>query len=309
MMKRAKLEHINPFPGLRPFEQEEDYLFFGREEQTDALLERLRKTRFLAVVGASGSGKSSLVRAGLLPALDGGFMLEHGSSWKVALFRPGSHPIRSMAESLAKHQVLGPNDEELAAYQSIIFESTLKRGALGLVELFRQVDVESTDNLLIVVDQFEELFRFQDLFQSQQMSDEAAAFVKLLLEASGTDKRIFVVLTMRSDFLGDCSKFRGLPERINDSQFLVPRMTRVQRQSAIEGPVAVGGSKVSRRLVQRLLNDLGDNPDQLPILQHALMRTWNNWLEDDGEEPIDISHYEAIGGMAEALSMHGDEIF
>jgi hypothetical protein len=119
-----------------------------------------------------------------------------------------------------------------------------------------------------------------------------------------------VVLTMRSDFLGDCAQFRDLPETLNDSQYLIPRLTREQLRSANAGPVAVGGATIAPRLVNRLLNDTGDNPDQLPILQHALMRTWDYW-EDQGqpERAIDLEHYEAIGGMSAALSRHADQIY
>jgi predicted Zn-dependent protease with MMP-like domain len=93
---------------------------------------------------------------------------------------------------------------------------------------------------------------------------------------------------------------------MNDSQYLIPRLTRDQLQAAITGPVGVGNAQITPRLVNRLLNDVGDNPDQLPILQHALMRTWN--YHKIGE-PIDLQHYEAIGGMDKALSQHADEIY
>lgn len=96
MIAATEIEILNPFPGLRPFEPEEDYLFFGREQQTDELL---RRTRFLAVVGGSGSGKSSLVRAGLVPSLYGGFMARAGSIWRTAIFRPGDQPLRNLAEA------------------------------------------------------------------------------------------------------------------------------------------------------------------------------------------------------------------
>jgi hypothetical protein len=135
--------------------------------------------------------------------------------------------------------------------------------------------------------------------------------VKLLLEAAKQSQTaIYVVLTMRSDYLGDCAQFRDLPEAINDGQYLIPRMTRGERREAITGPVAVGGAQMTPRLVNRLLNDVGDNPDQLPILQHALMRTWDYWAQHhkDGE-PIDVPHYEAIGGMEQALSLHADEAY
>ncbi|HIK45306.1 MAG TPA: hypothetical protein IGR64_10525 [Leptolyngbyaceae cyanobacterium M65_K2018_010] len=306
----------NPFPGLRPFELDEEHLFFGREGQADELLRRLHRTRFLAVVGTSGSGKSSLVRAGLLPSLYSGFLPNASSGWRVAMLRPGSAPMANLAAALNAPDVFGvdPASDD-AIIRTALTESTLRRGALGLVEVTQQARMEPYENLLVVVDQFEELFRFKEQAQQSnrnlEAEDEAAAFVKLLLGAVGQQQvPIFVVLTMRSDFLGDCAQFRDLPETLNDSQYLIPRLTREQLRSAIEGPVAVGGGTITPRLVNRLLNDTGDNPDQLPILQHALMRTWDHWEDQNTpQNAIDIPHYEAIGGMAEALSRHADQIY
>ena len=311
---REEQQGFNPFPGLRPFTEEEDYLFFGREAQSNALLRCLRQTRFLAVVGTSGSGKSSLVFAGMLPALHGGVMTQAGSSWRVAILRPGNNPIGALAGALSRPDVFGADsytedDEAPAIPQPVITETTLRRSALGLVEVVQQARLPQGENLLIVVDQFEELFRFKAATQETHSADDSAAFVKLLLEASRvTTVPIYIVLTMRSDFLGECAQFRDLPEAINAGQFLIPRMTRDQRRQAIEGPTAVGGAQMTPRLLQRLLNDVGDNPDQLPILQHALMRTWDKW-SDNGARALDLSHYEAIGGMATALSQHADEVY
>lgn len=295
----------NPFPGLRSFEAEEDYLFFGRETQTDELLRRLRSHRFLAVVGTSGSGKSSLVKAGLLPALYGGYMVQAGSSWRVAVLRPGRDPIANLAQALSDPEVLGVEGED-RALQQLITETVLHRGSLGLVEVVEQSPLGQDENLLVVVDQFEELFRFKQL--SAEGQDEAAAFVKLLLAAvQQTELPIYVLLTMRSDFLGDCAQFRDLPETLNDSQYLIPRMTRDQLKQAIVGPVAVGKGQITPVLVNQLLNELGDNPDQLPVLQHALMRTWDAW--NHREREIDLPDYETIGTMEAALSQHADQIY
>jgi hypothetical protein len=300
----------NPFPGLRPFESNEDHLFFGRDGQSDELLRRLRRSRFLAVLGTSGSGKSSLVRAGLLPSLYGGLMMQAGSGWRVALFRPSQDPIANLARALNAPNVFGSGVEHVDV-QRTITEATLRRSALGLVETTRQARMPSNENLLVVVDQFEEIFRFRRTSRKEGPEDEAAAFIKLLLEAKRqTEVPIYIVMTMRSDFLGDCSQFRDLPEAINDGQYLIPRMTRDQRREAISGPVAVGGAEISGRLVNRLLNDVGDDPDHLPILQHALMRTWDFWIKhrSDGE-PIDLRHYDAVGTMSDALSRHADEAY
>src|ERR1043166_7208987 len=300
----------NPFPGLRPFETDEYSLFFGREGQSDALIERLQRSHFLAVVGTSGSGKSSLVRAGLLPALRGGMRAGAGSVWRIAIMRPGNEPVGNLAAALAEKGVLLEAGGGLpAAEAQAVIEATLRRGSLGLVDAMRQARLEQ-QKLLVVVDQFEELFRFRAA-RTSNTGDDASAFVKLLLEAAQqSELQIYVVPTMRSDFLGDCAQFQGLPEAINDGQYLIPRMTRDERRFAITGPVGVTRGKITESLVNRLMNDVGDNPDQLPILQHALMRTWDFWAAHHRNgEAIDLEHYEAIGTMTDALSRHADEAF
>lgn len=300
---------FNPFPGLRPFEPDENHLFFGREKEIDELLRRLRSTRFLSVVGTSGSGKSSLVRSGVIPSLHSGFMVTAGSSWRVAMFRPGEDPIRHLAEALDQSGVLGERNDEPTRLGFV--ETTLRRGSLGIVNAVQYARIPSKDNLLVVVDQFEELFRFRRSRQIDTSRDDAVAFVNLLLDAANqTAVPIYVVLTMRSDFIGDCIDYPGLPDAVNNGQYLVPKMTREQLRLAITGPIAVGGGEIALRLVRRLLNDLGDNQDQLPVLQHALRRTWDYWEGHHTEgEPIDIDAYEAIGTLQNALSMHAEEAY
>src|SRR5271166_3821297 len=159
----------NPYPGLRPFEVEEYESFFGRDRQIDELLTRLRDHRFVAVVGPSGSGKSSLVRAGLIHRLQVGHLTSAGAHWKVALFRPGSQPIEALAAAL---------DDTLGNYPDR--EAQLCKSTQELVNSTR-TGRGPGENLLVVVDQFEEIFRFQ---RDKQLSDrDAAHFVDLLLAA------------------------------------------------------------------------------------------------------------------------------
>jgi WD40 repeat protein len=304
---------LNPFPGLRPFEADEDYLFFGRERQTDELLRKLRTTRFLSILGRSGSGKSSLVRSGMIPTLYGGGMTRAGSSWRVAIMRPGEDPLGNLALALAAPGALAAPEargtpEGKESLTSAFFETTLRASQRGLIECIRQARIRPTDNILVLVDQFEELFRYR---RSRRVvgRDEAVAFVKLLLAARESEVPCYIAITMRSDFIGDCMEFGTLPEVINDGIYLVPRMTRDELRSAITGPVAVGGATIAPRLVSRLLNDVGDDPDQLPILQHALMRTWEQWEAGKSSGPLDLHHYEGIGTMREALSRHAEESY
>ena len=309
--KDVNTTFFNPFPGLRPFGIDESHLFFGREGQSDEVLDKLAENRFSAVLGASGSGKSSLMYCGLLPILYGGFIAEAGSSWHTVVSRPGSGPINNLAKAL----VASIGDETESSkdrnVQEKITSTILRSSSLGLIEALKQLGRPKKENILLLVDQFEELFRFKKGRTDSNSDNEAQAFVKLLTEAiNQSEIPVYVVLTMRSDFIGDCAQFPELTQKINNSHYLIPQMTRDDLKDAIVGPVAVGGGAISSRLVEQLLNSVGDNPDQLPILQHALMRTWDYWSNNrQGSETMDLKHYDAIGRMEEALSQHANEAF
>lgn len=297
-----------PYPGLRPFRPDESDIFFGRERQTDELLSRLGEHRFLAVVGPSGCGKSSLVEAGLRPALATGFMAKAGSHWRVAYLRPGGRPLQNLARGLLDSGILGP-ERTAEPDAQVLLEAALRTGPLGLVEIVHGSALESDANLLVLVDQFEELFRFS----AGMNRDEAESFVSLLLaSASAPGERIYVTITMRSDYIGECTPFHGLPEAINDGLYLTPRLTREECSACITGPARMFGGEVEPALVNRLLNDFGPDPDQLPLLQHALLRMWNRHAEDRRANKKTIlctADYEQIGGLARSLSDHADEAF
>ena len=255
----------HPYPGLRPFTREESDIFFGREEQSDQLLAKLGETRFIAVVGLSGCGKSSLVRAGMIPNLESGYLVSAGAYWRIATMRPGNTPIWNLAEALLDDSALGgelraegiPDPKILS-----LLLASLRRGSFGVVEILRETPLPKGTNLLIVVDQFEELFRYH----REGGRDETEAFVNLLLTSARHEEfPIYVVTTMRSEYIGDCALFYGLPEVMNRGQFLVPRLTREQQEMAILGPAGVFGGTIEDRLVNRLLNEMGNDPDQLPL--------------------------------------------
>ena len=310
----------NPYPGLRPFRPDEAHLFFGRESQVDAMVDRLAASRFLAVVGSSGCGKSSLVNCGLQPALQRGVLARAGSAWRIASFRPGVDPLGELADALAAPGLLfdlastvppGAAAAGLAGVQiaqADLVGATLRLSKRGLIDLVQQARLPAGSNLLLVVDQFEELFRYRALGHAEQRAPDAVALVNLLLEASAqAEVPVYVVMTMRSDFLGDCTQFNGLAEAINAGQYLVPRLSRDERRAAIAGPAQVAGASISPTLLTRLVNDVGDNPDQLSILQHALNRTWAAWLlADTPDKPLALPHYESIGTMAHALDLHAE---
>jgi len=298
--------YTNPYVGLKPFDTEDSLFFFGRKQQTAELLKKLHQTRFLAVVGTSGCGKSSLIRAGLIPYLKAGFLVEDRDQWCQIVMNPGMTPLHALIQAISN--AFPESDNSTIDIQSHI-EQIKKTGLRYIVDwISAHVDSEQT-NILLVVDQFEEIFDCLNQAKNNEQKDNARKFVSIMLGLS-TQRilPVYSVLTMRSDFLGDCDRFYGLPETMNQSQYLVPRMTRGQRMEAIKGPSALLAVQLSDRLIQRLLNDSSENPDHLPVLQHALMRTWDIWQQSNDPQP-DIRHYETIGTMDRALSIHANKIY
>ncbi len=301
-----KNDTINPFPGLRPFQKNESHLFFGRENHIKEILRKLETFRFVSIVGNSGSGKSSLVRAGIIPRIEN----TQDHSWMICVMRPGKNPLEELSNALFEPALFGnPGTRERNKQINDSIE-ILGKNRLSLVQVVRNV-LPQGKKLLILVDQFEELFRFNKIYTEKNQVSPASHFVDLLLGAVGQkDLPIYVMMTVRSDFLGDCEQFVGLPEAINDGQFLIPRMNEEELQTSIVGPVDVVHGKISPRLVHQLLNEVGNSPDQLPVLQHVLMRTWEVWeAENYPAKPVDLEEYEKTGGMKKALSNHAEEAY
>jgi energy-coupling factor transporter ATP-binding protein EcfA2 len=326
------LSKDQPYPGLRPYGSGDEEFFFGREAQARGLRLKLETGRLVAVVGRSGCGKSSLVLAGLLPLLNKEVNPNGRRTWRIASFHPQGRPIAELAKELfrlASEAPAAPTDrpaipetgaapsEPPAGTQSQIqpaeieelrrsrLDAMLRRSSQGLVEAASELRMDSSERLLIIVDQFEEIFRFED--PSGRNADEATAFVRLLIEAINAESpRIQIILTMRLDFLGDCARFARLPEAISDGQFLVPNLSRAQRRAAIEEPAKKAGKLVRPEVTQRLLNQIGEDPEQLPVLQHVLMRMWQN---ASANAEITLKDYEDTGGVTAAISRHADLIY
>jgi PQQ-dependent catabolism-associated CXXCW motif protein len=227
----------------------------------------------------------------LLNALERGLLVEAGSDWRVADFRPGGRSLSRMVAALVDALGAKFSDNELG-----LIEAKLARGPSGLVGWLNEIKFSGETNLLLLVDQFEEIFRYRQ----GSSGDDINAFVALLLASAKQRKqRIYVVITMRSDFLGDCARFTDLAETINDGQFLTPQLTRDQCREAIEGPAAVYDGRVEPALVTRMLNDMGGNPDQLPLMQHILVLLWHQARVRAGNHmpELTLADYDRLGGI------------
>src|SRR5262249_848132 len=185
--------------------------------------------------------------------------------------------------------------------------AVLSRGPAGLADALTEYGFAHGNNLLVLVDQFVELFRVD----RGDDGSEARAFVSLLLESVRTDRfPVYVVVTMRSDFLGQCPVFPGLPEALNDSQYLTPRLNRDQQRLAIEGPTKRFHAEIEPQVVNRVLNEMRSDPDQLPLMQHLMMRMWlTEQRRSDGRIEITHQQYKDVGGFGGCVQAHADRIY
>ena len=287
-----------PFVGLRPFEYNDRKYFFGRDGELAALELQVKQNRFVAVVGRSGCGKSSLISAGLRPR----FEKVADDRWRWVEIRPAEAPIRELASGLAG---LTGQTGYLSEAWADRFERVLTRSSFGIGEVLALIPAlreSKGGRVLLFVDQFEELFRFAscrsemnlDFVTASEHREEATKFVRLLLTAMNSPRLpIYTIVSIRSDFLGECARFHGLPEAVSRSQFLVPDMTRDQREDVIRKPIQVVGGEIDPGLVQRALNDTNDDPDQLPNLQRAMMKCWERALRR-GKHEVDRAPHLTI---------------
>jgi WD40 repeat protein/ABC-type dipeptide/oligopeptide/nickel transport system ATPase subunit len=254
-----------PYPGLRPFNKDEWPIFFGREQMTDQVIARVIRQHLVVVHGDSGCGKSSLVRAGVLAQLEQE-LARSGIRWRTAIALPREAPLRRLAEAIAGLQGAADDLDGLLQIRRI-----LNRGAdapAALAELLRRGD---DDHVCILIDQFEELFAFAE----QRGREEADLLVEILV---GLEKNpppgLYAILTMRSEFLGHCARYKGLAEAVNRTQYLLPQMERAALIRAICEPALLKEGEVSRALAERVIAEIAGGQDQLPLIQHGLMQLY-----------------------------------
>jgi WD40 repeat protein len=276
-----------PYVGLRSFDADDVEWFFGREADTQRMAEKLRRSPFLAVLGRSGSGKSSAVRAGLVPALAAGRLIPGSETWRVLVLRPRSAPLEELA---ARVSHLRPD----------VGTSTILDDLAGNDASLKMLTTGSGDHTPVVwvVDQAEELFTLCDA------PDQRRAFAANLLhvsEASGPDR---VVLTLRSDFYARFADLAALSARIASNQHVVTDLSDEQLERAVTQPAALAGVSLEAGLVERIISDVHAQAGALPLLQHALRETWER------RRGSELTHeaYDEIGGVKGALAHRADEV-
>jgi tetratricopeptide (TPR) repeat protein len=291
----------NPFPGLRAFDASMSAYFFGRSKELQELLRLLGRTpsghrRWLQIEGASGSGKSSLAQAGLLPAVETGLLAGAPPSFSSAVFRPGRQPLRSLAVALFR-------EFEKPGLDLRGIEEALARDEKGLIYLLRE-NVPAGQGFLLLLDQLEELFSLAagDLEPARRLGALLAAALE------DEDGPFYLATTIRSDFLGELAKSPELVKHLNGgaSRYLLPEISAAGLAEAVRQPaLAAGLSWENESLPERIVNDAGLSPGSLPLVAHVLSEMW---ARDARGGKLLHETYDRLGGVGGALARSADAL-
>ena len=295
----APASGLSPYKGLDYFDESDADMFVGREALTEKLISRIHalasKTasaqgRFFAIVGASGSGKSSLVRAGLVPALRWD---KRSAGWQVHILTPAIHPLESLATALARE------NNSLVAIAALMDDLSADPRTLSLY-VDQEMKKNSGSYFLLVIDQFEELF---SLCRSEE---ERSAFISNLLTATSDEQGHGIVLiTLRADFYAHCAKYLPLREALVQHQEYIGAMSEAEMRRAIEEPARRGRWEFEPGLVDLILHDVGHEPGALPLLSHALLETWQR----RHGRTMTLSGYISAGGVRGAIAETAETVF
>ncbi|WP_370674002.1 ankyrin repeat domain-containing protein [Pleomorphomonas sp. PLEO] len=288
----------SPYPGLRSYSSSESNIFFGREEMVQDVVRLLAENSLVTIHGDSGSGKSSLVCAGVLPLLKLDQSRAQGC-WRTCITQPGNSPLHNLAAGLA--EVKGDaSDENVRAFRRAFRKRT------GIIEhLIELLDCKEDNCLCIIIDQFEELFEYSRFNETA----DANIIISILNElATKKPNGLYVIITMRTEYLGKCAQYEGFAEIVNRTQYLVPYMKAQALLRAISVPAALYGGSIDDKLARLLANEASNGQDRLSLLQHGLSRLWALKCQTDEAPNLTVEDYVSAGSLSTLISSHANEI-
>jgi WD40 repeat protein/energy-coupling factor transporter ATP-binding protein EcfA2 len=321
-----------PYPGLRPFQVDEtvdeSLVFFGREKQKDEILRRLNASHVVYIVGPSGSGKSSLIKAGVIPALRAGLLTSAGHRWKIAQTRPERRPLAQLAEALAE-LLIDKDDTEAFADRREAIEILLRQeeSALWLIadsiSERHAAEGRTQTRTLLLVDQFEEAFAPGILDRT-----EVNQFFRILTRYfNKPHPDLYLIIAMRTGYVGSTAAHPDVAEMLNSTAYLTPILTPSQMAVAISRPAETYGGAVEAELVQAILDDAAmpreDIADQLPLVQHALFWMWERTWRSAGLKsppkpgddppavvpPLSLAEFREHDGLKGIMQRHAEDLY
>ena len=295
-----------PFVGCRSFYESEQSSFYGRMKQVDDVLLLLHKHKFIALTGQIGSGKSSFLQSGLIPALRKGHNGLAGKEWVICNTRPGLAPIKNLAYALAENDVLNPSVKSTPE-QRLWIEKNLKEGISGLESVYRRSEIFGKKNLMIIIDQFEDLFLHTDRFNNAAvLNEETNQYINAITGANfAEDIAVYVVISLSAENIIDISPYRRLQDLMNQGQYLLPRINGIDVKRLIVNPLSGTNLSISPESMDSLIAQFGSDMRLLPNLQFLMFKTWTTFQhKDEGKMVIRPDDFAELGNLQHCFALH-----
>ncbi len=306
----AKTNSFNPYPGLRAFNFDEGELFFGREELIKKIITNLTANRFFALIGPAGSGKSSLISAGIVPVFNQKSYHKGIPSRQTIYFRPGSDPTGNLARALVNSGIY--SDREKTGESLIRFTGErLKQDPDGLNQILENLSTSIEGGLVIIIDRFEELYLSPENNSPGFAASEKEIFIDLITKLQ--KQEIFTVdilIAIRSDFIAELQVSPGLTGLVNKSNHFLSPLSDEGLHEVIHKPAAIGGGQIDASLERQIIYDLQGKQNLLPSLQYLLNKLWNYGMTGENyDNPISLKEYQAVGNIYDSLPADADSAY
>ena len=288
----------NPFVGLRPYKIEEKNIFFGRERQVYDLLTLLQSNRIIALLGPTGCGKTSLLNAGLIPEILAGQNGLAGKDWVFTIFRPGSNPIANFSSAITKNNLLNPS-VQIPADEALKLENSLRTSNKSFINYFKNSEIAQKKNFLILVDQFEDIFKYPP-----EKESDINLFIDNLLRINYEQNLgIYVIFSLRNEYLGNLFPYRRLQELLNEFQYSIPRLRRADIEEILNKSSKIFPFQFDKNTLDYLHRGLSNDPRKTAHLQYLLFQA----LKSNQNGALSEVAFENIGGFSNCFAQDLNE--
>lgn len=300
----------NPFTGLKPYSENNSDVFFGREQEVENMLDILQKNKLLTVSGVEGSGKTSIIKAGLISRLKNGFMGQAGKEWSIAYFRPGINPISNLAHALTSKELLYLNAKSKTTDYSYYKNLLIEFEALGIFHIYKNSEIFKKKNLLIVIDQLEDLFRFKKYFDADKSEDDNKLMDLIYRSVSNKNISIYFVIGIENRYMTRLTSYKKLQEIVNPSHYSIQKFDVSKINHLLKNTFTPYNIKFEQTVIDYFYKCLNKDSSYLPNFQFLLFKLYDKYcLKENKKRTINENDIKEFGELSHVISTDLDKFY
>lgn len=302
--------NLNPFVGLKPYSKNTSNSYFGREQDVENLLQILQKNKLLTLNGVSGSGKTSLINSGLIPRLQNGFIGQAGKEWSITSFRPGINILLNLSHALTQNNVLKVDSKSNTTDQKYYSEIISNSGSMGVVEIYKRSDIFNKKNLLIIIDQLEDLFKYEKYFDSSKSEDDNNLMDIIYRSVTMKNTAIYFLICIETPYLSKLTSYKKLQEIISKSQYAIQNLNQTGINQILEKTFKKQNILFDSKVVDLFNQTLKEEISYLPNFQFLLYKLYEKFVLNSSEKSIiDLEDIEDLGGLEHSIAKDFETIY